>query len=128
MKKTIYFAGKHIVKDKIKSFSVEIHPDYGFMVVIQFINESTEEEYFKDEEFHKLRENFLQKSLRDYEKDPADFAWRQFNIPESKLKEVDSAIRGAIKAIEEEYNFVEEELSKKAEKRMLDIMSEYEAD
>ncbi len=128
MKKTIYFAGKHIVKDKIKSFSVGVHHQLGAKVAIEFIDESTEEEYFSALDFAKLRKDFDSNSLASYEANPKDFAWRQFDVPEVNLKKADATIRAAIETIRLEYCTLEEGLMKKAERRMHDVIKEYEAE
>jgi hypothetical protein len=131
MKKTLFFANKYIVKDKIKSFAREFNPNYnqGFLkIVIEFSDGSTEEECFEDKNFKELREKFLNKSLRYYEANPADFAWFSFGIQKFDVERDDSTIRSAIKAIEEEYSLLESKLLGKAENRMLHILKEYEGD
>jgi hypothetical protein len=54
MKKTIFFARKYIVKDKIVSFEVNSKREWGASAIINLVDGSSEEERFSVEGFDKL--------------------------------------------------------------------------
>lgn len=127
MKKTIFFAGQHIVKDKIKSFAVEVHFQLGAMAIIKFIDGSTENEYFSVDNFMNLFDDAKnKKTLHSYENNPKDFAWNFFNISSVEVEEKDSFIRKEINQIKTAYDKLEGDLMKKAEKRITEVIKEFE--
>ncbi len=137
MKKTIFFARKHIAKDKIISFVVDSRCEWGASAIINLVDRSSEEERFSVEGFDKLFEVFnipdFRKSLpwpkktseeiEEERKNTIRFALEFFKIPLGELEETDPSVKEKIKVA---YDELLKDLTKKAEERIAEVIKEYE--